>query len=317
MGNAEVSKKNAVILKRKNSIDWKQVKKMKLLYVLLFFPAVHLFIFSFIPMYGIIIAFKDFNAGDGILGSPWTLDHFINLFKDVFFWRSFKNTVIISTYKIITGFAFPIVFALLLNEIKNLKFKKITQTISYLPYFMSWVVLAGLIVEVLSPQRGIVNYIITVFGFEPVDFLTNEALFRPVLVVTALYASLGWGAVIYLASLASVDICLYESADLDGANRLQKAVFISIPSIAPVITVVSILSLGGILNGGFEQVFNLYNPLVYSVGDIIDTYVYRSGLMDGRFDFATAVGLFKNVVAVALIFGTNKIVKSFSEYGVW
>ena len=297
---------------------WIKIKKMKLLYLFLLLPVLHVFIFSYMPMYGVQIAFKNFRAIDGIWGSKWNdFQHFIYMFQSQGFFRVLKNTVFISLLRTIFGFPAPIILALLLNELKNIKFKKTIQTISYLPTFMSWVVLSGIFIEVFSPERGIVNYILSLLGVSPIIFLSSKIYFLPILVSSAIWAGVGWNAVIYIASLSSIDPGLYESADLDGANRLQKALYISLPSLIPVITIIFLLGLSGILDAGFDQIFNMYNPLVYEVADVIDTYVFRSGLQEFRYDFATAVGLFKNVVGVLLVFGTNLFVRRSSSYGVW
>lgn len=291
---------------------------MKELYILLIPATVLLFIFAYIPMYGVTIAFKDFNFSQGILGSPWNnFEHFKTLFSAPGFLRVMKNTLWISSLKIIFGFPAPIIFALLLNEIYHIKYKKLIQTVSYLPHFMSWVVLSGIFVELFSPTRGVVNYLIVAFGGESISFLTNKDYFVPILITTGIWQGIGWGSIIYLASLSNVNLELYESADLDGANRLQKALYISVPSLVPVMVILFILGLSGILNAGFDQIFNLYNPLVYEVSDIIDTYIYRAGLTDMRYDYGTAVGLFKNAVAIILILGTNFIARKFSEYALW
>ena len=269
-------------------------------------------------MYGVVIAFKDFKPVKGILGSEWNnFQHFKDLFSSVGFFRVFKNTIYISLLRLAFGFPAPIILALLLNEIGHVKFKKITQTISYLPVFMSWVVLAGVFFEFLSVQRGPVNYLIKVLGGQPVEFFTDKRLFITMLISTGIWQGVGWGAVIYLASLSSINPELYESAEIDGANRFHKAVHISIPFLTPVITILFILNLGGILNAGFDQIFNMYNPLVMEVSDIIDTYVYRMGLLNAEYDFSAAVGLFKNVVGVIFIIISNSIVARISEYGIW
>lgn len=291
---------------------------MKLLYLFLLFPMAHLFIFNYIPMYGAQIAFKDFIAGRGIWASPWNnFKHFKILFGSPGFFRVLKNTLLISMLRIIFGFPAPIILALLLNELKNVRFKKIVQTITYLPYFMSWVILAGIFIEVFSPQRGIINYILTLVGIKPIQFLSSRVFFRPILITTGIWASVGWSAIIYLASLSSVDPGLYEAASIDGANRLHKALYISLPSMVPFIVILFLLGLAGILDAGFDQIFNLYNPLVYEVSDIIDTYVYRTGFQQMNYDYAAALGLFKNVIGVILVFGSNAIVRRYTEFGVW
>lgn len=297
---------------------WQQIKRMKLLYFMLLFPAVMLFIFSYLPMYGVIISFKNFSPGLGIWDSPWNnFAHFERLFTDFLFIRALKNTIFISILKIVIAFPAPIIFAILLNEIRNQKFLKVTQSISYLPHFMSWVILSAMIIEVFSPQRGIVNFVITAFGGDPVNFLSSKLFFVPVLILTDIWKEIGYGAIIYLATIASIDPELYEAADMDGASRFKKMIHITLPSIMPMVIILFILRLGGILNAGFDQILNLYNPLVYEVADIIDTYVYRSGLEQFQFDYATAVGLFKNIIGIIFILGANAIIRRRSEHGIW
>ncbi|WP_127580116.1 ABC transporter permease [Paenibacillus koleovorans] len=297
---------------------WRQVKRMKLLYLLLLLPVVQLFIFQYIPMYGVLIAFKDFKVARGIWDSPWNnFEHFRTLFSDFIFLRALRNTLIISGLKLVFGFLAPIVFALLLNEIRHVRFKKITQSISYLPHFMSWVIAASMLVEIVSPQRGIVNYVITLFGGDPVHFLASKTYFVPMLIISDIWKEMGWAAIIYIASMASISPELYEASDVDGANRLQKMVHITIPAIMPVVVILFLLRLGNILEGGFDQILNLYNPLVYEVGDIIDTYVYRVGLVEYKFDYSAAVGLFKNVVGVVLLVTANLFVRKVSDHGAW
>ena len=297
---------------------WQRAKRMRLLYVLFFLPFVSLVIFHYMPIYGIIIAFKDYKLGAGFLASPWNnFEHFTNLFSTPFFARILRNTIIISLLHIGFGFPAPILLALLINEIVNNRFKRVVQSISYLPHFMSWVILAGIIVEILSPQRGVVAHVATLLGLEPRNVLTDRSLFRPMLVATGIWKEVGWGTVIYLAALSSINPELYESAAVDGAGRIPVALRITVPSLIPVMTILVILRLGELLNAGFDQIFNLYSPLVYEVADIIDTYVYRVGLLQRRYDFAAAVGLFKNAIGVALIVGSNAIIRRFSDYGLW
>jgi putative aldouronate transport system permease protein len=296
----------------------KQMKKMKLLYLMMLIPIIHLFIFHYIPIYGIVIAFKKFSPGRGIIDSPWNnFEHFKFLFTDFLFIRALKNTIIISLLKLVVGFPAPIIFALLLNEIRQAVFKRIAQSISYLPHFMSWVILATMLGEVLSPQRGIVNFVITSFGGQPTNFLAEPHLFVPILILSDVWKEIGWGAIIYLAALSSINPDLYEAAEVDGANRFKQALHITLPSLMPIMTILFILNLGNILNVGFDQILNLYNPMVYEVADVIDTYVYRKGLEQFNFDYAAAVGLFKNVVGVVLILGANFIIRRYSEHGIW
>lgn len=295
-----------------------RARRMRDYYLLLVIPVIFLIIFKYIPIYGILMAFKNFRYADGILGSPWNnFEHFKTIFKDPFFFRVFRNTLIISVYRIIFGFPMPIILALLLNEVRSVAYKKTVQTLSYLPHFVSWVVLAGIFTEILSPQRGPIAKLFLLIGLKPVNWLAFAPTFRGLLVATGIWQGVGWGSIVYLAALSSINPNLYEVASIDGANRFQKAVHITVPSLVPVITIFFILSLGGILNAGFEQIFNLYNPMVYEKADVISTYIFRAGVIGARYGYTTAVGLFKTVIGVALIVTSNLIIKRFSEYGIW
>jgi putative aldouronate transport system permease protein len=229
----------------------------------------------------------------------------------------FRNTLIISSLKLVFGFPAPIIFALLLNEMRALRFKKAVQTISYLPHFVSWVILGGLFMQFLSPSSGPINIVLKSLDMRPIYFLADKNWFRPVLVITSIWKGVGWGSIIYLASLAGIDPGLYEAAEIDGAGRFRKAISITLPSLVPVITIMFIFSIGGIVKDDFDQIFNLYNHAVYSVGDVLGTYTYRVGLVDMRYSFSTAVGLFTNVISFALIILTNTITKRVNEYGLW
>jgi putative aldouronate transport system permease protein len=286
---------------------------------LLLAPALILvFIFSYVPMYGVVIAFKDYRIMKGILGSSWVgLAQFRKLFLSPSFLEVLNNTIVISFYRLVFGFPAPIVLALLLNEIRATRFKKTVQTISYLPHFMSWIVISGILIEILSPQRGVVNQIIRAFGGKPIYFLAEADWFRAVLIVSGIWQGVGWGSVIYLAAIAAIDQELYEAARIDGANRLQQALLVTLPLLTPVMAVLLILSIGSILNAGFDQIFNLYSAMVYRVADILDTYIYRRGLIETDYSFATAAGLFKNVIGFFLVIGANIFSKRVSEYGVW
>lgn len=288
----------------------RDIKKNWPFLLMLLVPLVFLFIFSYGPMYGVLIAFKRYSPGLGIWGSPWNnFDHFKRMFTDFTFIRALKNTIWISLLKLIFVFPAPIILALFLHEMKSVRFKKVAQIISYLPYFMSWVIVASMAVEIFSPQRGLVNTIISALGAQPIHFLASEKWFVSILVGTDIWKEIGYGAIIYLAAITAVDPTLYEAADLDGASRIDKMIHVTIPTIMPIILVMLILRLGTIMNAGFDQVLNLYNPAVYSVADIIDTYVYRVGLVNFSFDYSTAVGLFKNIIGLILITGSNWIVR--------
>ena len=291
---------------------------MQLLYVLLLLPIVVAIIFRYLPMYGVLIAFKDYRWGSGVLESPWNnFDHFKRFFSNPFFGRILFNTVYISLLRILFAFPAPIVLALLVNEVNSNAFKKTVQTVSYLPHFMSWVVLASIVTEFFSPTRGPVGYVYVLLGREPVNWLNSADMFRGLLIVTGVWKEVGWGAIIYLAALSSIDLSLYENAVVDGANRFQRVLHITLPALVPIMIILFILNLGNVLDAGFEQIFNLYSPLVYSVADVIDTYIYRAGILDQKYGFSAAIGLFKNVIGLLLIVGSNFIIRRFSEYGIW
>ncbi|NSW90424.1 MAG: sugar ABC transporter permease [Firmicutes bacterium] len=269
-------------------------------------------------MYGIVIAFKNYKFRLGVFGSPWIgFENFRTMFRGVDFFNVFRNTLIISFYKLIFTFPAPIILALLLNEVRNRAYKKTIQTISYLPHFLSWVILAGVFMQLLSPSQGPINYIIKSLGGKAIYFLGDPKWFRTTLVATSVWKGIGWGSIIYIASISSINPELYEAAYIDGANRFVQTIKITLPSIVPVITIMFILSTGSLINDDFDQIFNLYNPAVYDVADVISTYTYRMGLVQMQYSFSTAVGLFKNIISFLLIMITNYITSRFSEYGIW
>ena len=277
-----------------------------------------LILFKYVPIYGLVLAFTDFNLRGGWLSSPWNdFKHFKWLFNDPFFLRVLFNTFWISFLRIVFAFPAPILMALLLNEIHSTAYKRTVQTVSYLPHFISWVILGGIFAELLSVKRGPVAFLFEAVGLEPIGFLVHAPTFRGLLVVTGIWQSIGWGTIVYLAALASVDPSLYESAEIDGANRRQKAIYISLPSLIPVIVILLLLQVGNILDESFDQIFNLANSSVLPVADVFETYIYRSGIVDGRYDYTTAVGLFKNVAGLIILIGVNSIIRRYSEYGVW
>lgn len=308
--------------KQKKPRDWQQVRKkawkMRTLYLFLVLPMIGLAVFYYAPMYGVVIAFKDFRIGDGIWNSPWNnFEHFKMLFNDVLFRRAFWNTLKISLLRILICFPAPIIFAILLNEIKSRKGQRVVQTISYLPHFMSWVIVAGFVYQMLSPQVGVVNAVLTKLGFEPIHFLSRADMFVPILLISMIWQSVGWSAIIYLASMLSVSPELYEAADLDGANRFQKAWNITIPAIIPIIMIQLILTIGNVMKGNFDPIYNLYNGMTMQTADVIDTFVFRQGIMGARYDYAAAVGLFQNVIGFSLVIISNKVIKHFNEYGIF
>lgn len=276
-------------------------------------------IFYYAPLYGIQLAFKDYRIFDGISGSPWVgLEHFHRMFSSSSdFPQILRNTMIISLYHLVFGFPAPLLLALLFNELRLKWFKRITQSITYLPHFLSWVVLSGLLVTFLSPTQGIVNYVLQSIGIDPIYFLGEKAYFRFTLVMSSIWKEVGWGTIVYLAALAGIDTNLYEAARVDGANRWRQTLNITLPSILPVVVILFLLRIGHLLDAGFDQVLNLYNPAVYQVGDILDTYVYRVGINQMDYSFTTAVGLFKNVVGFGFLLIANFVVKRSGQEGIF
>lgn len=282
---------------------------------ILFVPTLIFFIvFHYLPMYGVIIAFKDYRFNEGIWGSPWVgLQYFKMMFEGIGFTSVFKNTIIISSLKLIFGFPAPIILALLLNELRGGKFKRTVQTISYLPHFLSWVILAGILKQFLSPSIGPIGHIMNFLGLRPIYFLQDSEWFRSVLVGTSLWKGVGWGTIVYLAGIASINFELYEAAIVDGAGRFRRAVHITLPSLVPIVTFMFILSVGSLISDDFDQILNLLNPAVEQVGDVISTYTYRIGLVMMEYSYSAAVGLFRNIIAIILILATNFIIKKMSD----
>ncbi|WP_213583612.1 sugar ABC transporter permease [Paenibacillus sp. J2TS4] len=277
-----------------------------------------LLLFKYTPMYGIVIAFKDFNIFDGMSASPWVgLKHFGKLFSSPDFIVVFKNTLVISLLKLVFLFPLPIVLALLMNELRNIVFKRSVQTIVYLPHFLSWVIVSGLFIDLLSANGGIVNRFIEWMGGKPVAFFLDHSIFRSVLITSAGWKEVGWGTIVYLAGLSSIDPQLYEAAKIDGANKWRQVRHITLPGLLPVIVLMFILRLGNIMEAGTEQILVMYNPVVYSVSDVIGTYVYRIGLGQQDYSFSTAVGLFESVISLALILTGNYLSRKYLERGLW
>ncbi|CAI6084058.1 ABC transporter permease [Cohnella sp. JJ-181] len=280
---------------------------------------IFLIIFNYIPMYGAILAFKEFKIMGGIANSPWVgMKYFDKAFHDPHFYVVLKNTLIISFYKLLFGFPVPILFAILLNELPGRRFKRWVQTISYLPHFISWIVLSGIFITIFSLE-GPINLLLKAMDRLPIIFMADEHYFRSILVGTSIYQSFGWGSIIYLAAIAGIDPQLHEAAIIDGAGRFKRMIYITLPMLVPVISIMLILSMGSILDAGFDQIFNMYNAQVMDVADIIDTYVYRIGLINANYSYSTAVGLFKSVVALILVLGVNRIVKAIggNEHTLW
>lgn len=285
----------------------KRLKREIPFHLMLLLPMLFLAVFSFAPLFGILMAFQDYIPAKGILQSRWVgLENFDFIFSLPSSRQIFANTIIISLGKLAAGIIVPVFFALLLNEIRVIAFKRTVQTIVYLPHFLSWVVLANVVSSILGFD-GPINSLIQSMGHDPILFLGSNVWFRPVIILSDCWKEFGYGSIIYLSALTSIDPGLYESASLDGASRLQKIFYITLPMLVPTIVLMMALNLGNILNAGFDQIFNLYNPLVYETGDIIDTYVYRIGLIDMQYSLATAVGLMKSVIGFVLIMSSNLV----------
>ncbi len=295
-----------------------QYWKHKELFLLLLPVIAYFVVFHYVPMYGVLIAFEDFLPRSGILGSEWVgLQNFQKMLSGLYFWPVFRNTLIISFLKLIVGFPMPIILALLLNEVSCGWFKKSVQTITYLPHFIGWVVLAGIVQQVLSPSTGVLNYVITALGGEPIFFMGSTKWFRPVVVLSSIWRNCGWDSIIYLAATSGIDPTMYEAANLDGATRFQKIWYVTLPGLIPTITIMLIFALGGVMNDDFDQLYNMLNAKVMSVGDVIGTYTYRVGLQQMNYSYATAVGLFKNVIALLLVSLSNLFSKKISGSSLW
>ncbi|SEO66066.1 sugar ABC transporter permease [Paenibacillus sp. OV219] len=302
----------------KNSL-WRRMMQYKMYYLLLLPVVIYYAIFSYIPMYGVTLSFKKYMFNKGVLGSPWVgFDNFHYIFRYSAFWNAFRNTIMISFGRLLVEFPMAIIVALLLNEIGGSRLKKLYQTIFTFPHFLSWVVLGGILVNILG-NTGTVHALFEVLGLPEVNFLSNPDTFRPFLYVTDIWKEAGWSAIIYMAAIAGISPELYEAAYMDGANRWKQMLHVTWPSISGIVAMMLILAISGILNGGFEQIFNLYSAGVYDVSDILDTFIYRlsfSGNVSLGYGVITAVGLFKSVISLVLLVMANFIVKRMGQEGL-
>lgn len=307
------------IVKTQKSGFLKRIYKMRMYYLLLLPFLAFIIIFKYIPMYGVTLAFKDFRILDGIMGSPWAgFKYFQQLFQSYSFWEVLRNTLIISLGKLLLCFPAPVFLALFINEIQRERVKKTFQTFTYLPHFISWVIAASFLSDVLA-MNGPVNAIIEALGGSPIYFLADTKCFRWVVIISEIWKNCGWSSIVYIAAITGIDQQLYEAAKVDGARKFQQIWHITLPGIKPTIITLFILEVGKIMSAGFDQIYNLYSPAVYSVGDVLDTFTYRQGLVSGNYSFATAAGLFQNVIGFILIIISNKVVKKLSdgEEGLW
>lgn len=295
---------------------WNEMKKHKYLYLLVTPMILYFIVFSYVPMYGILLAFKEFDYSKGIMGSPW--NHFENfriVLSDQNFQHAFRNTILIGAGRLIFEFPIPIILAILLSELPFKRLKKFYQTALTFPHFISWVVLSGIIVGMFS-DKGIINQLLALFGLGDNTVLTNSALFSVLIFLSNIWKEAGWSAIIYLAAIAGTNPELYEAATVDGANRFQKVKAITWPSVKAAALVLLVLAVGNLLNGGFDQIFNLYNPIVSNYSEILDTYVYKTAFIDSTgFGYSTTVGFLKSVISFIFLFSTNSIVKKLSDGG--
>ena len=286
-------------------------------YLMLLLPVALVFVYSYIPMAGIVISFMDYKPALGFAGSRFIgLEHFRTLFNNPQFSQALENTVVIAFWKIVFGLVVPVTFALLLNEVRNTAYKRVAQTGVYLPHFISWVLMSGIIIDFLS-ATGAMNQLLGLFGMEPVLFLLDNKLFKPVLIVTDIWKSFGWGTIIYMAALTGVDPNLYEAAAIDGAGRWKQTLHVTFPGILSTVVLKMTLSLGDVLNAGFDQVYNLMSPVTMQSGDILDTLIYRLGMENANFGLSTAVGLFKSLVGAVFIIVSYKLAHRFTGYKIF
>jgi putative aldouronate transport system permease protein len=294
-----------------------QFKHNRAAYLMILVPLFVYFAFKYVPMFGILIAFQDFDPWSGFWNSPWVgLKHFEFFITGPYFARIMINTILLNALGLLFGFPAPIIYALLLNEIRVGKFKKATQSISYLPHFISTVVIVGIMMKMFG-YSGVINKFIVQFGGEAKPFFSLSQAFRPMYVGSSIWQGLGWGSIVYLASIAGINLELYEAAVIDGANRFQQVMRITLPSILPTIMILFILQVGQILDVGFEKVFLMYNPATYETADVISTFVYRRGIENLQYSYGTAVGLFRAVLSFILLVGANRLSKTLTQSSLW
>lgn len=302
----------------KGSGLWRGIKRDWILYLLLLIPVLHTFLFKYVPMAGIVIAFKDFNPMEGIFGSPWAgVKWFRKFLTDVKFWQVFRNTILLSVYNLLWTMPMPILFALMLNEMNGKRIKKAIQTVSYLPYFVSTVVMVGILTQLLSPTSGIINHVLGLFGVSPIMFMGESSWFRTIYIGSSIWQGTGYSAILYFAALTNIDQELYEAAYIDGAGRWARMRYISIPGILPTIMVMFLLSIGNILQVSFEKVILLQKPITVDVSEVINSYVYKRGLLNMDYSYGTAMGLLQSLIGFILVITANFISKRLTETALW
>lgn len=302
--------------KKKKYLD--KIHRSKELYLLALPGILFFIVFKYVPMWGLVMAFQDYSPYLGILHSPWVgLQHFRTFFSDEAFFSLLRNTLSISMLNLIFFFPVPILLSLMLNEMRNEKFKKLTQTVIYFPHFLSWVIIYGLSYILLNQTNGAINLLIAKLGVDPIPFMMSSKLFYPLLVLQNIWKDAGWGTIIFLAALSGIDPGLYEAARIDGAGRLKQIWYVTLPGISSVIVTLLILRLGQVMDAGFEQVYLMANSAVSDIADIFDTYVYRNGVLNGAFSYASTVGLFKSLIATVMVVLANKLSKKFGQEGLY
>ncbi|MEN6315738.1 MAG: ABC transporter permease subunit [Clostridiaceae bacterium] len=294
------------------------IKKRKFLYILLIPVLVYFIIFYYLPIWGIAMAFQDYNPIKGLFGSSWVgLKHFEDIFHGRDIWRLLRNTVLINTYSLVFAFPMPIIFALMLNEVRNMRFKKLVQTVTYMPHFLSTVVVVGMVFAVLSPSTGFVNNVIAKLGGDPIYFVTKPEYFRTIFIASGIWQRTGWESIIYLAAITSIDPALYEAAEIDGARKMQQIFHVTLPSIASTIVFMFIMAIGKLLNIEFEKIYLMATAPVKDVAYVISVYVYEKGIIGGSYGLSTAIGLFNSIISMILVITANKLSHKFINMGLW
>lgn len=308
-------------MQKKKSGFWSRLKQdliqHKSLYLMLLPIVIYYLVFHYYPMYGAQIAFRDFIPKKGMFGSPWVgLKHFKSFFSSVYFGRLIRNTLGINILNLIFGFPAPIILALMLNEVRRDKFKRVVQTVSYLPHFISMVVIGGLILE-FTATDGFITKIMTMFGYPKQNLMIDPALFKPIYIISEIWQSIGWGSIIYIAAITGISSELYEAAKIDGAGRWKQMLHVTLPGITPTIVTMLVMRIGSMMSLGYEKIILIYNSSIYETADVISTYVYRKGLLEQSYSFSTAVGLFNSVINLILLVAANKACKRFTGHGLW
>lgn len=316
--NNTAAEAGLVKYKESSGRKWKRIVRNRYIYLMILPGVLYFLIFKYIPMFGLVISFQDYLPYKGIMGSDWVgLKHFSRLFSEPEFWNIFKNTIVVFVVNVTFYFPIPIILSLMLNEVGNAFFKRFVQTLVYIPHFLSWVIIVSISFVMFTMDGGIINEMLTYFGFQPINFLMSSGWFYPMYVFQVIWREAGWGTIVYLAAMAAVDPGLYEAARMDGATRIRQIWHITLPGIRTVIVVMLILKVGSVLDTSFEHIFLLLNSMNKDVAEILDTYVYTAGLKQGQYSFSTAVGLFKSVVSFILVMGSNWLAKKAGEEGVY